>query len=81
MTQANSATPSLDDPLDGLFLNPEQAFDAEKEAAALQRRKQAAERLRERLSCVPFYAARAAKAKAETGCDLGYWSSLLGRVD
>ena len=55
--------------------------DAEREAEFLARRKLAAERLRERLSCVPFYAKRAEKAKAETGCDLGYWSSLLGRVD
>jgi hypothetical protein len=38
----------------------------------------AAERLRERLSGVLFYANRAAKAQAETGDEMSYWLSLQG---
>lgn len=33
--------------------------------------------LREQLSGVPFYAERAAKCKAATGTDVGYWRDLF----
>lgn len=42
-----------------------------------QKRKLAGERLRERLSGVPFYAQRAARTKAIEGSEAPYWESLL----
>jgi hypothetical protein len=44
------------------------------EAEALQ----AAEHLREDLSCVPFYAKRAAEEKARSGDEMAYWLDLQG---
>lgn len=37
----------------------------------------AAERLREQLSCVPFYAKRAEKAR-QAGDEMAYWRDLQG---
>ena len=37
-----------------------------------------ATQLRERLSCVPFYAKRAAAWQAQTGQEMGYWLDLYG---
>lgn len=42
----------------------------------LPERMQAAERLRERLCTVPFYANRAAKVAAQTGDEMDYWLEL-----
>lgn len=47
------------------------------ETPPLQERMQAAERLRERLSGVPFYAKGAAAAKAR-GDEMAYWLVLQG---
>ncbi len=56
-------------------------LDAAQEKEIFARRVLAAERLRARLCCVPFYAKRAAREQAESGDDLLYWMVLLGRVD
>ena len=42
------------------------------------RRLRAAEHLREDLSCVPWYANKAAEVKAETGDEMIYWICLQG---
>lgn len=34
--------------------------------------------MRDQLSCVPFYAKRAAKMEAETGDPMAYWNVLWG---
>lgn len=57
-----------------------EAGDDKKASEHSRRLRLAAERLRERLSCAPFYAKRAAQAKVETGDDLTYWASLVGRL-
>lgn len=39
---------------------------------------QGAQRLREELCCVPFYAKRAAAEKARSGNEMAYWRGLHG---
>lgn len=41
-------------------------------------REQAIRDLREQLSCVPFYAKRAARREAETGDPMAYWREFYG---
>ena len=43
-----------------------------------QRRALEAPLLRDQLSCVPFYAKRAAQQEAETGDPMAYWNELWG---
>ena len=77
----SSSTPTADDQSDPLSFLPEPNWSADEKAQHLALRLQAAERLRERLSCVPFYAKRAQRHKEETGSETEYWLGLLGRVD
>lgn len=76
LQQAASSTPTTDDPLrDWLCESESERSDPRVQAAHLWAR-QAAERLREALCGVPFYAKRAAQTKAETGDEMDYWLGL-----
>lgn len=54
---------------------PALAANLSRPVVPFEERLQAAERLRERLGSVPFYAKRAARAAAE-GDEMAYWLSL-----
>jgi hypothetical protein len=45
---------------------------------SVEERAQAARQLRDRLSCVPFYAKRAAAEKERSGDEMVYWLELQG---
>jgi hypothetical protein len=47
-----------------------------REQVSAAHHEQAAQRLRERLSCAPFYAKKAAAEKARSGDEMAYWRGL-----
>ena len=63
----------------GARLWDEESINSDPEVLArLPMRLEAAKRLRAALSGVPFYARRAAQAKAEHGDEMVYWLDLQG---
>jgi hypothetical protein len=70
------ATPTPADPLDDWLCETESERCDPRVQEAHRLARQAAERLREALCCVPFYAKGAAQAQALHGDEMVYWLDL-----